>query len=49
MINTVPRYPTNVYYNASKQGQELDEYNWIYTAPQGRRARPTSRRATPPP
>jgi hypothetical protein len=33
VIGTFPRYPTNVYYNASKQGQELDEYNWIYTSP----------------
>ena len=29
----VPRYPSNVYYNASRQGQQLDEYNWIYVAP----------------
>jgi hypothetical protein len=28
-----PRYPSNVYYNVSKQGQQLDEYNWIYVAP----------------
>ena len=28
-----PRYPTNIYYNASRQGQQLDEYNWIYVAP----------------
>jgi hypothetical protein len=26
----VPRYPTNVYYNAATQEQQLDEYNWIY-------------------
>jgi hypothetical protein len=31
VIGAVPRYPTNVYYNVSKQGQQLDEYNWIYT------------------
>ena len=35
VITTFPRYPTNVYYNASKQGQELDEYNWIYNAGKG--------------
>src|SRR5207342_3203245 len=29
----VPRYPSNVYYNVSRQGQQLDEYNWIYLAP----------------
>ena len=28
----VPRYPTNVYYNAATQDQQLDEYNWIYVA-----------------
>ncbi len=28
-----PRYPSNVYYNVSKQGQQLDEYNWIYVDP----------------
>ncbi len=32
-VRTVPRYPSNVYYNVSKQGQQLDEYNWIYVAP----------------
>jgi hypothetical protein len=32
-FQTVPRYPSNVYYNVSKQGQQLDEYNWIYVAP----------------
>jgi hypothetical protein len=34
-INTVPRYPTNVYYNASRQSQQLDEYNWIYNSTKG--------------
>jgi hypothetical protein len=29
-FRAVPRYPSNVYYNVSKQGQQLDEYNWIY-------------------
>ena len=32
-IRAVPRYPSNVYYNVSRQGQQLDEYNWIYLAP----------------
>jgi hypothetical protein len=32
-VRAVPRYPSNVYYNVSKQGQQLDEYNWIYLAP----------------
>jgi hypothetical protein len=32
-IQAVPRYPSNVYYNVSRQGQQLDEYNWIYVAP----------------
>jgi hypothetical protein len=32
-IRTVPRYPSNVYYNVSTQGGQLDEYNWIYTSP----------------
>ena len=32
-FQTFPRYPSNVYYNVSKQGQQLDEYNWIYVAP----------------
>ena len=27
--------PLNVYYNVSRQGQQLDEYNWIYVAPPG--------------
>jgi hypothetical protein len=32
-VQAVPRYPSNVYYNASRQGQQLDEYNWIYVDP----------------
>ncbi|MCT9007906.1 hypothetical protein [Streptomyces rhizosphaerihabitans] len=28
---TVPRYPMNVFYNAGKAAEEIDEYNWIYT------------------
>ena len=32
-VQAVPRYPSNVYYNVSTQGQQLDEYNWIYVAP----------------
>ena len=34
-VRAVPRYPSNVYYNVSRQGQQLDEYNWIYVAPPG--------------
>jgi hypothetical protein len=30
---TVPRYPTNVYYNVANQGDQLAEYNWIYLDP----------------
>ena len=33
-MRAVPRYPSNVYYNVSRQGQQLDEYNWIYVAPE---------------
>ncbi|WP_035799709.1 hypothetical protein [Kitasatospora mediocidica] len=29
---TVPRYPMNVFYNASTAASETDEYNWIYTS-----------------
>jgi hypothetical protein len=29
----IPRYPTNVYYNAATQAQLLDEYNWLYLPP----------------
>jgi hypothetical protein len=32
-FQAVPRYPSNVYYNVSRQSQQLDEYNWIYVAP----------------
>ena len=32
-IRTVPRYPSNVYYNVAARADQLDEYNWIYTAP----------------
>ncbi|WP_445149588.1 Agd3-related carbohydrate-binding protein [Baekduia sp. Peel2402] len=32
-FRAVPRYPSNVYYNVSRQGQQLDEYNWIYVLP----------------
>jgi hypothetical protein len=34
-VQAVPRYPSNVYYNASRQGQQLDEYNHIYVSPPG--------------
>lgn len=30
--NTVPRYPTNIYYNTATKSQATDEYNWIYTS-----------------
>ena len=38
-VQAVPRYPSNVYYNVSRQGQQLDEYNWIYVAAGRRRLR----------
>ncbi|MEX2980476.1 hypothetical protein [Streptomyces sp. C36] len=28
---TVPRYPMNVFYNAGKAAEQVDEYNWLYT------------------
>ncbi|MEU4492312.1 hypothetical protein AB0F96_02330 [Streptomyces sp. NPDC023998] len=28
---TVPRYPMNVFYNAGRTSEQIDEYNWIYT------------------
>ncbi|WP_199547931.1 hypothetical protein [Streptomyces sp. N35] len=28
---TVPRYPMNVFYNAARAAEQIDEYNWIYT------------------
>jgi hypothetical protein len=30
---TVPRYPSNVYYNVATRAEELDEYNYIYLPP----------------
>jgi hypothetical protein len=30
---TVPRYPSNVYYNVETQAEQLDEYNYIYLPP----------------
>lgn len=30
---TVPRYPTNFYYNVGTQAEQLDEYNYIYLPP----------------
>jgi hypothetical protein len=30
---TVPRYPSNVYYNVETQQEQLDEYNYIYLPP----------------
>jgi hypothetical protein len=29
---TLPRYPMNIFYNAGTYGDEVDEYNWIYTS-----------------
>ncbi|MGW4982148.1 hypothetical protein [Streptomyces mirabilis] len=29
---TVPRYPMNVFYNAGRTAEQVDEYNWIYTS-----------------
>ncbi|MFF3686770.1 hypothetical protein [Streptomyces sp. NPDC002187] len=28
---TVPRHPMNVFYNAGRTAEQIDEYNWIYT------------------
>ncbi|MEV0255115.1 hypothetical protein AB0H82_12730 [Streptomyces sp. NPDC050732] len=28
---TVPRFPMNVFYNAGRTAEQIDEYNWIYT------------------
>ncbi|MBN3929850.1 hypothetical protein IQ279_09390 [Streptomyces verrucosisporus] len=28
---TVPRYPMNIFYNAGRTAEQVDEYNWIYT------------------
>ncbi len=49
---TVPRYPSNVYYNVATRADQIDEYNWIYAAttavPPGSCAAPrTDCRATP--
>lgn len=29
---TIPRYPMNVFYNAGRAAEQVDEYNWIYTS-----------------
>lgn len=29
---TVPRHPTNIYYNTATKAQAVDEYSWIYTS-----------------
>jgi len=29
---TLPRYPMNIFYNAATYSDEVNEYNWIYTA-----------------
>ena len=31
---TVPRYPSNVYYNVGTMAEQLDEYNYIYLPPE---------------
>ncbi len=28
---TISRYPMNVFYNAGREAEQVDEYNWIYT------------------
>ncbi|MFD5700593.1 hypothetical protein [Streptomyces lasiicapitis] len=28
---TTPRYPMNIFYNVGRTGEQIDEYNWIYT------------------
>ena len=28
---SIPRYPTNIYYNVSTEAQEVDEFNTLYT------------------
>ncbi|MEV7420721.1 hypothetical protein [Streptomyces sp. NPDC089919] len=30
--STVARYPVNVFFNAGKAAEEVDEYNWLYTS-----------------
>ncbi|MER5435481.1 hypothetical protein [Streptomyces sp. NPDC002588] len=29
---TVPRHPMNVFYNAGRTAEQVDEYNWLYTS-----------------
>lgn len=29
---TVPRYPTNIFYNVATKAEEVQEYNWIYSS-----------------
>lgn len=29
---TVPRHPTNIYFNVGRTSEEVDEYNWLYTS-----------------
>jgi hypothetical protein len=29
---TAPRHPMNIFYNVATRAEEVDEYNWIYTA-----------------
>ena len=41
---SAPRYPSNIYYNASNWPDELNEYNTLYVAPATRWATPPTRR-----
>jgi hypothetical protein len=31
---TVPRYPSNIYYNTSTRAEQIDEYNYLYLPPE---------------
>ena len=31
---SVPRYPSNIYYNTSTRAEQLDEYNYLYLPPE---------------
>ena len=31
--SSVPRYPSNIYYNTATRAQQLDEYNYLYLPP----------------
>ena len=38
----VPRHPINIYYNASTEAQEVDEYNTLYLHVRWRRVHPST-------